>query len=188
MALSPPQEREPIHTRTITCQGYRRTDRLWDVEGHLTDVKSYSFKNNDRGEITPGTPIHEMWLRITVDDHFTIIDAEASTVHGPFNVCGAINPAYKQLIGLRITSGFTRQVKERLGGVHGCTHLTELVGSVATAAFQTIFPILARLGEDEPPPQPKTKRPPPLLNTCHALASDGAIAEEHWPDYYTGSR
>ncbi|MBO6784243.1 MAG: DUF2889 domain-containing protein, partial [Alphaproteobacteria bacterium] len=45
MPLSPPAEREHIHTRTVECAGYRRTDGLWDIEGHLTDVKTYTFEN-----------------------------------------------------------------------------------------------------------------------------------------------
>ena len=27
----------------FSCTGYRRADGLWDVEGHLTDVKTYAF-------------------------------------------------------------------------------------------------------------------------------------------------
>ena len=39
MPLSPAAPREHIHTRTVTCRGYRRKDGLWDIEGHLVDVK-----------------------------------------------------------------------------------------------------------------------------------------------------
>ena len=85
--------------------------------------------------------------------------------------------------------GFTRNVKERLGGVHGCTHLVELLGPMATTAFQTIYPILfrerAERGEDAAPGK---KRRPSLLNTCHAYASDSEIVRRHWPDFYTGDR
>ena len=55
---------------------------------------------------------------------------------------------------------------------------------IATTAFQTIVPIRARekaaRGEVD-------KRPPPVINTCHAFASDGPIVLRHWPDHYTGS-
>ena len=56
MPLSPPEDREPIHHRRIDCRGYRRKDGLWDIEGHLTDVKSDPFPNTFRGEIKPGEP------------------------------------------------------------------------------------------------------------------------------------
>ena len=55
---------------------------------------------------------------------------------------------FQRLVGLRIKSGWTQKVKELLGGVEGCTHLVELLGPVATTAFQTIYPVLAREKEE----------------------------------------
>ena len=52
--------------------------------------------------------------------------------------CDAIVPAYRKLVGLAIRPGYHQRVKELLGGVRGCTHITELAGSLATAAFQTL--------------------------------------------------
>ncbi len=187
MPLSPPAKREPIHTRTVECRGYRRADGLWDIEGHLTDVKTYAFHNDERGTIEPGDPIHEMWLRITLDDRFTIVDIEAATDKSPYHVCPAIAPAYATLKGLSIASGFTRKVKERLGAVHGCTHLSELLGPMATTAFQTIYPILAREhGRRLEHTGEQPQKLPPLVNSCHAFASDGPIVGRLWPKFYTG--
>ena len=56
MALSPNAAREHLHTRALEFQGYRRDDGLFDIEAHLTDVKSYGFKNEHRGEIKAGEP------------------------------------------------------------------------------------------------------------------------------------
>jgi len=195
MPLPPPSAREPIHTRRVTCNGYRRADGLWDIEGHLVDTKSYGFSNQDRGEVAPGEPIHEMWLRLTVDDTLTILAVEAVTDHGPFGICPNITPNFQRLVGLQIKSGFTQAVRERVGGVHGCTHLVELTGPVATTAFQTIFPYLSRMrarqeGREDGPPQAegdKAKRPL-LLNTCHAFASDSPVVKRQWPQFYTGPR
>ena len=36
-------ERELTHTRRVRFEGYRRADGLWDIEGHLTDVKNHDF-------------------------------------------------------------------------------------------------------------------------------------------------
>ena len=121
MPLTPPATREAIHHRRIDCRGYRRADGLWDIEGHLTDVKSYPFENAWRGEIQPGEPIHDMWLRLTLDDELTVIEVEAATAAGPFPICGAITPAFATLAGLRIGPGWRREVQRRLGGVNGCT-------------------------------------------------------------------
>lgn len=187
MPLSPPAEREPIHTRTVTCRGYRRTDGLWDIEGHLVDTKSYAFDNAWRGRLEPGTPVHGMWVRLTVDDEMLVRAVEVVTDASPFEVCPAITPNFQRLVGLRIASGWTQAVKERLGGVQGCTHLVELMGPVATTAFQTIYPYLSRRAPDRPQDGGgKPRRRPPLLDTCHAFASDGPVVRQRWPEFYTG--
>ncbi|KZB64846.1 hypothetical protein AUP42_18530 [Thalassospira lucentensis] len=191
---SPAAEREHIHTRNVTCTGYRRKDGLWDIEGHITDTKTYGFENNDRGEIPAGVPIHEMWLRITVGDDMVINAVEAVTDHAPFNACDEIAPNYEALVGLRIGPGLKQQIRERVGGIHGCTHLTELMGPVATTAFQTIFPIRAREAEEWRKQQEKDgtasnlpkKRRSPLVNSCHGWRSDGAAVKRIAPDMYTG--
>ena len=45
--------RKPIHTRSIECKSFFRPDGLWDIEGHLTDIKGYPFFNKFRGEVEP---------------------------------------------------------------------------------------------------------------------------------------
>ena len=60
--------RKLIHTRNIVCQGFLREDGLWDIEGHITDVKTYEWNNPFRGIIGAGAPIHEMVIRLTMDD------------------------------------------------------------------------------------------------------------------------
>ena len=189
MPLSSPADRRQIHDRTVQCRGFRRADGLWDIEGHLTDVKTYAFGNAFRGVIEPGEPLHDMWLRLTVDDQLTIIAAEAVMDRFPYHICCDIAPAFKKLEGLRIGPGLWKEIRQRLGGVNGCTHLVELIRPVATTAFQTIYPILARergeLPDERHARAPSHKRPA-LLNTCHSYASDSEVVRIHWPDFYTG--
>jgi hypothetical protein len=196
MPLSPPDDRAPMHTRTIECRGFRRADGLWDIEGHLTDLKAYPFENQDRGTIEPGEPLHDMWIRVTVDDGMTIRAVEAVTDAAPYHVCPAITPNFQRLVGERIKPGFTGRVKQLLGGVEGCTHLVDLLGPVATTAFQTIFPVLAREragqveggSEGSAGGKAGAAKRPVLLNTCHAFAADGPLVRERWPEHYTGDR
>lgn len=193
MPLSPPDvTRDHLHTRHVTCQGFRRADGLWDIEGRITDVKTYGFRNEDRGEIVPGDPIHDMWVRLTLDDRLVVQAVEAVTDKSPYHLCGDITPNFSRLIGLRIAPGWTAQVHQRLGGVQGCTHLVELLGPVATTAFQTIYPVLAReraaRRQTDGASGAETGARPPLLNTCHAFASDGPIVRRYWPDHYTGTQ
>ncbi|MDG4596891.1 MAG: DUF2889 domain-containing protein [Candidatus Contendobacter sp.] len=184
MPLSAPAPRQLLHRRIVQCTGYRREDGLWDIEGQLVDTKAYSFPNEDRGGvIQAGEPLHEMWIRLTVDDQFQIRDVEAHTDAAPFGLCPAITSRYRQLIGARIGPGWSLKLKELFTGVQGCTHMTELLGPVATTFFQTVYG--QRYDEEDAKPA-ADRAPPPVLNTCHALASHSPVVKKRWPRAYSG--
>lgn len=173
---SVPVGRQLIHDRRVTCQGFLRDDGLWDIEGRLVDVKSYAFPNRDRGgEIPAGQPIHEMLFRLTLDDQYVIRAVFVETLHAPFALCGDITPNFSQLVGIALGPGFRRVVNERFSGVHGCTHLVEMLGPIATTAFQTIAPLRQQISSDGEKPR--------ILDSCHALASDGPIVAREWPKF-----
>ncbi|MEX1198982.1 MAG: DUF2889 domain-containing protein [Pseudohongiellaceae bacterium] len=184
MPLPPPVEREHIHTRNIHFAGYERKDGLFDIEAHLTDTKSYEFSNNWRGTITPGEALHEMWLRVTVDDHFAIHDIEAATDNSPFALCPDITPNYKRLIGLTIGPGWRKAVRQQVGGVEGCTHITELLYPLATVAVQTIKPLQNHRRRQTDSDTSRHRGKPFVLNTCHAWAESSPVVRENAPDYY----
>jgi hypothetical protein len=195
MPLSPPVGRQHLHTRRVTCQGFFREDGLWDIEGRITDEKSYEHANEWRGPLKPGDFVHDMSIRLTIDDRFTVVDVEAITDKSPYRICGDVAPDFKKLIGLRVGGGFHREVRARLGGVHGCTHIVELLGPVATTAFQTVSSGKARElerahraknGMPQADTPAKRRRKPYVIDTCHAWAADGPIAKRWAPDFYTG--
>ena len=185
MPLSEPSPREHIHTRSIECRGYRREDGLWDIEGHLIDRKTYSFENQWRGKVEAGVPVHEMWLRLTIDEDMVVHGAEAATDYAPYSICGAITPQFEQLKGARIGPGWTVRVRKLLGGVHGCTHLVELLGPLATVAYQTLVGQRKKRAKEAKDGAAAEK--PRIIDTCHAYASDGPVVKKAWPKFYTGS-
>jgi hypothetical protein len=188
MPLSAPAEREPIHTRTIECRGYLRGDGLWDIEGRLADTKTYAFDNRWRGEVAAGQPVHDMRVRLTVDDDLVIRAVEAVIEAAPFAVCAEVTettPVFAVLEGERIGPGWSRTVCRLVGGTKGCTHVSELLGRMATTCYQTVFPYRARTGA--PPNEPRD-RPPRLVNSCHAWRDDGALVAEHYPRYVAKER
>src|SRR5215472_14521039 len=136
MPLSDPALRERLHTRQVECRGYLRDDGLWDIEGHMTDRKTYAFDNDERGNIAAGVPVHDMWVRVTLDDAMVITAIEAVTDASPFRMCPEITPNFQRLVGLSIRPGFLPKVKQLVGGAQGCTHIVELMGPIATTAFQ----------------------------------------------------
>lgn len=167
--------RKLAHTRLIVCTGYLRDDGLYDIEAHMTDTKGHDstllFKDVPRG-----SPIHDMRFTITIDAGLVIRAARAHTDSAPTPWCSQINAAYAKLAGIAIGNGFMKEVKARLGGALGCTHLTELLGPMATTAFQTIMGLqegvhthLAAAARGEGKPLL------PMLDACHAWRADGEV-------------
>ncbi len=190
MPLSAPTERQALHTRRIAITGYERPDGLFDIEAELVDTKSYAFENLDRGRIEPGVPLHGMLARMTLGDDMVITRFEAATGFSPYSICPQAADNFSRLAGLRVGRGFIRQANERIGGVHGCTHLRELLGQMGTVAFQTLY--ARRIAAQAKPNAESTAEgaapaKPPLLGTCLAYAPDSPVVKRTWPDRYTGS-
>ena len=139
MPLSKPVSRKLAHTRVVTCQGYRRDDDLWDIEGRIVDTKPYRFKNRDRGGwIEADEALHDISIRLTVTLELEVVDVDAVIDASPYNYCKSAMEMARNLIGLRIAPGWSDKSKRAMGANRGCTHLTELLGPVATTAIQTI--------------------------------------------------
>ena len=171
-------ERELRHTRRVRYEGYKRADGLWDIEAHLSDVKNHDF-NLKTGVRRAGLPVHEMWLRITIDRSLTILEALASSDAVPYpGGCETIAPAYRKLVGLNLARGFRKQAHQLLGGVRGCTHLTEMLAGLPTAAIQTFA--------GEMPEEREDGRKPFQLDQCHALETSSETVRVWYPKWFKG--
>ena len=170
----PTADRELVHQRRIEVDGYVRKDGLFDVEATLTDHKTYSFPNDFRGEVTPDLPVHHMTLRITLTKERVITSAEAITIVGPYAVCPKANEIFPELVGITIAPGWRRQVNKAIGGRSGCTHITELLGPVATTAYQTLYGHDTRIRRTREHLSDTAKQQDRanLLNTCVGYATD----------------
>lgn len=180
--------RELLHKRHFAFEGYLRSDGHYDIEGRMTDRKTYAFPNDFRGEIEADEPLHDMRVRVTIDGEFHILDIVAETAAGPFEICPAITPAFADLKGARIGRGWGALLKEKFGGVQGCTHHVELLRTLATVAFQTVYGEQQRRRREHAGPPGESGRGigkrPAFIDTCHALAADGDIVKANWPDFY----
>lgn len=184
MPLSEPAERDPIQTRTVEVSSYRRRDGLWDVEGRLTDVAALPIKNYTGGVIDAGTPIHDMRIRLTLDDSVEIVAVDVCMDAHPYPVCPGILPAYQKLKGEKIGRGWSRRLRELFGGVRGCVHVVDLLGPVGTIGFKSV---IRESGQDDAAPEDRVDDKPYQVNSCHALAGDSPIVRDRWPELYTGS-
>lgn len=190
-ALSPPVPREAQHFRDFQFAGYRRADGLFDIEGRMTDRKTYAFPNDWRGTVPVDDPLHDMRIRLTLDEHFVIHEVEVVTSASPYAICGAITPSFAALKGRHVGKGWTRTLQELFGGHRGCVHHVEMLRAMATVAFQTLYGWKERAkreaglsASDGPPAREIPGRKPGFIDSCHALASDGEVVKTHWPQFY----
>ena len=175
-SLSPAMPREAVHKRQINCNGFVRADGLYDIEAELTDHKTYDFPSDFRGTVTPDLAVHHMVLRITIDRDRFIQQAEAITITGPYAICPTANAVFDNLVGLQIGPGWRRKVQAAIGGRHGCTHITELLGPVATIAYQTLYGEEARQKRQSGTlsDQDKQASRSQLANSCVGYADDSS--------------
>ncbi|CAN5415310.1 DUF2889 domain-containing protein [soil metagenome] len=176
---SPSPGRSLKHTRAISVEAYSRDDGLWDIDAHITDIKTRDAKLAS-GVRLAGSPLHDLRLRVTIDTQLNIVDAEAVSDAVPyFGYCDSIGPVYKNLVGLNLLQGFRKGLHHRFSGTAGCTHLTELAQVLPTAAIQAFAGEV--FGKDGATDAIEQEEKPFQLDRCHALRTDGAAVAKYYP-------
>ena len=120
-----------------------------------------------------------MWARVTVDTDYMILAIEVRTDGMPYETCDQIEPAYGKLVGASLLHGFRRTLSETMGGVRGCSHVTELLMHAPTAAIQ----MFAGLRREIEPGEGK----PFQLDRCHALETTTDTVRRYYPQWYRGA-
>lgn len=182
MPLPAPSPRTELHHRLIDMHGYRRDDGLYEIEGRVLDTKKTAVSNAGGKSWEAGAHMHDMWVRLVVDEDLLVHDVFAVSDTTPYPVCREATAAMKVIVGERIAAGWTMMVKSRLGGAKGCTHLMELLIPLATAAFQTIAEV--RLSR---PDKLNAMGRPVKIDSCYAFASNRELVERRWPAFHTGA-
>ena len=172
-------QRQLKHRRQIDVQVFARGDGLWEVDATLSDVKTRVAQMAD-GPRPPGTPIHEMLLRLVVNERLDILEAGSETRWMPYaGHCDAHGDAYARLVGLNLLDKFRERLRERVGGVLGCTHITELAQVLPTAVVQAFAgEVIDTRGTAEGAAKPFQ------LDRCHALRSSGEVVRQHYPRWH----
>ena len=181
-------ERQLKHRRHIDVQVFARDDCLWEVDAHLSDVRERASELH--GVALPaGALIHDLLLRLVVDTHFNVLAAGAQSRTVPYpGACDAFAQAYEALVGLNLMQGFRAAVRERLGGVLGCTHLNELTHVLPTAVVQAFGGAQTHSAEFRAAAasvdRPATLAQPFQIDRCRALRADGPTVKTHYPRWY----
>jgi hypothetical protein len=172
----PRAERVRIHQRRVNIDGYKRADGLWEVEATMVDTKDQDYPLSS-GLLKAGDAVHAMRVRVAFDAQLTIAEAAACTDAAPYpGACERVAPDYSRIVGLNLMQGFLRAVKEMFGGTQGCTHISELMMLLPTAALQTLAGEV--LDNDD------SGHRPFQLERCHALAAHSETVRLYYPRWF----
>lgn len=184
LPLLPTVERKEVHHRQIEMKAYLRADGLYDIEGRVVDTKPVAFQGPlAESNRQAGEAIHDIWVRLVIDEGLVIQDVAASSDATPFAVCTQAPPTLSVLIGEKIGAGWTQRVRAHLKGKAGCTHMMELLGPMATTALQALWPVI-RLH----PTSVDVNGRPTKIDSCFAYASETEVIAQLWPEHYTGPK
>ena len=176
-------ERQLKHRRSIDVQIYARGNGLWEVDAHITDVRPVTTQMVT-GPLPAGEPIHDMLLRLVVDEQCNIVEAGAQTTAMPYpGQCDTYGDVYGRLVGLNLMKGFRQAVKERVGGAQACTHITELAQVLPTAVVQAFAgEVIDTRGASADSTQPFQ------IDRCHALRANGPTVQAYYPRWYRAAK
>jgi hypothetical protein len=181
------ERRRLMHRRSVECVGYLRHDGLWEVEARLVDTKPFAQRDRYRGELKAGDPVHDIALRLAVDDRMTIVEAETTMRATPYPTCIEVEPILQRLVGERIGKGWRELVRQKIGRLETCTHLSELLGPAVTALFQTMSYGKTPEGGSSMDHQRAAGERPFFIGGCHSWRTDGPIVAEMFPQFATRS-
>jgi len=186
-------ERERVHTRRIVCEAFRRRDGLWEIEATVIDEKGEDMPFRSRPLVRPGETLHHISIAVLIDDDAVIHDVGTRMRTVPWAACPESQASYRQLIGLKVGTGFLREARERVGGVAGCSHLTDLLVQIGNTYTQAIWPtLITRQLAIEPDPRKWTdRRGGRFVGGGPAWRQDGDTLRQEYPelaDEFAGAR
>lgn len=138
--MLPSSARKPLHSRRVHYEGFEREDGLYEIEAALQDTKPMAFEIEGEGPWQPHQPIHGMRLRVVIDLEFVVQAIEVAMDHAPHGECQSARDPMQRMVGCSMRRGWRQAISERLGKVHGCAHLRELLHNMGTVAIQTLAP------------------------------------------------
>jgi len=177
-------EREELHLRRIEMRGFRRSDGLFEIEGHVLDTKPRDFvpASGERA-VAAGEAIHDMGVRLVFDETMQVRGVTTFMRATPYAECAGGGQALQGLVGLRMTSGWSREVNARLRGGCSCTHLRELLIPMATAAFQSLSAMRQGM-----PDRLDANGRPVKIDSCWAYAAERDLVRRRWPQFHRPPR
>jgi hypothetical protein len=175
--------RRLTHTRRIEMHAYARDDGLWDVEARLIDEKPFAYIDPGRGEQDAGDPVHDIRVRLTLDDDRVIHDVAVEMGSMPFGTCREVKDTLRPLIGERVGRGW-RQILKKIPRNTTCAHVHEVLVPMATVVHQGMSLGRAPDGRVAIEPDPSLETQPFFVDDCHSWRADGPVVAHFYPQFF----
>ncbi len=162
-----------VHTRKIEINTFDLGNHRVLVEGELEDTRRppSSAEESETGPFL----VHHLVARIWVQGpDLTISAVDAGMKRIPRQECPEVLPAVQKLVGLKIITGFTQKVKDLIGNVKGCSHLTNLFLTLGPVAVQGYWAAYGRRPEARSLDNPAISR---VIDSCHVWRKDGPYVQ-----------
>jgi hypothetical protein len=175
--------REEIHHRQIDMRGYRRSDGLFEVTACLADRKTRDFTPpGGTRTVVALSPIHDLGVTLVFDADMVVRAVSTFIRSHPYAQCPGGGDSLQALVGLSIGAGWNSEVRKRLPSCDTCTHLKELLGPIATTAYQTMVG-MRRSSLDYRDSEGK----PLKIDSCYAYGASRDLVKHLWPEYHRPS-
>jgi Protein of unknown function (DUF2889) len=169
-----------MHLRRIEMRAFARDDGLWDFEAHLRDEKPFTYIDPGRGELKAGDPVHDIRVRLTLDDDRVIREVEVEMGSMPFGTCHEVTDSLRPLIGERVGRGW-RQILKRIARHQTCAHVHELLVPLATVVHQGMSQGREPDGKVALQPDANLQTQPFFVDDCHSWRIDGPVVAHFYP-------
>lgn len=179
MSFPPEPDLPLIHHRSYDVRAYRQSPTELRLRGTVQDQKPPGIYIDDDQPLT----VHHMVVDLLISfPALQILEIDVVLGTHPHQGCAAIEPDYQQLVGLSIARGFSRAVKDRVGGPRGCTHVGALLQAMAPVVIQSTWSMRAaeegtvavNIGRSKSDVSVED-RLRYNLDTCHIWAADGEL-------------
>lgn len=168
------QIKDKIHQREMKISTYSTENQHIIVEGILIDNRLIDTFHLSGGE-RPATTVHHLIIRILVDKRLVIRQIETEMPETPHEECPEAMVSLQELVGMKISRGFTTKVKNKFGKGSGCSHLSSLIISMAPAAIQGYW---TNVSSKPLPPDLKYTMKLLLADNCWVWRSDGSALKQ----------
>lgn len=158
-----------LHTRQTRTDCWLTDDGFYKAIGIIDDDKGISMTTYSGKPVEPGGDLHTMRATLILNKTLIIQSAVIEMIDIPGDECKSACAKPEDLIGLSISRGYNKGLKERIGGIKGCSHVFALLQQMGPAIVQAVY---SDATNDKHNSQDNWE---PLIDTCFTWRDNGPV-------------